>query len=197
MFCMSSPDLSPIYIPKILHNSDTGEPFQQCLVCSKLLLIDATSYFIEKAVRQVPEMNVTEVIFEYALCQECMVKMNATLSVESRERIGQYFVKHVDFSARRTQLLESKNFSIRAWISHCVIKGTPIENTREYQIVAQCDGKHLLFGYAPFALSLEAMEEITGLMSAQSLGEIDNFMGKYFSGPPEVAELLKRRLIIL
>ena len=59
---------------------------------------------IEKAVRQYPEMKVKEVIFEYAMCMDCAVMMNASLSVESRQRINEYFLAHGDLEARREKL---------------------------------------------------------------------------------------------
>jgi hypothetical protein len=77
-----------------------------------------------------------------------------------------------------------------------VVKGTPIVHSSEYQIVAQCDGKHMLFTYMPYAISSTAMDEMTDLLSEKSLGEIDDFTGKYFSGPPEIAELIRKRSIM-
>jgi hypothetical protein len=38
---------------------------------------------------------------------------------------------------------------------------------------------------------------MTALLSEKSLGEIDDFTGKYFTGPPEVSAILKRRLILI
>lgn len=186
-----------IRVPRVLHSSDTGKPFSECMVCNKYLLDDGTPYLIEKAVRQIREMKVREVIFEYAMCMGCAIKMNASMSVESRERINAYFQAHADFDSRREQLLEQKTLRVRPWINHCLIKKTPISRTSEYQIVAQCDGKHLVFTHLPFALSMEAIDEMSGLLSEKSLGEIDDFMGKYFTGPPEVSAILKRRLIFI
>lgn len=186
-----------IPIPKELHSSDNGKMFDHCLVCDKFLLEDGTPYMIEKAVRQIPEMKVTEVIFEYAMCMTCAMRMNESLSKESRERIQAYFARHANFEARRASLLKSNKLEIRPWLQECVIKKTPVSESREYQIVAQCDGQHLLFTHSPFAISLEAMDEITNLLSEKSLGEIDDFMGKYFTGPPEVSEILKRRIVLI
>jgi hypothetical protein len=186
-----------VRIPKRLFSSDSGKPFSHCMVCNKYLLQEGTSYMIEKSVRQVPEMNVKETIFEYAMCVGCSVMMNESLSTESRQRIDKYFKTHVDFSERRKQLLTTKPVRLQPWISKCLLKNTPISKTREYQLVAECNGKNLVFTFMPFVLSLEAIDEITSLLSEKSLGEIDDFMGKYFSGPPEVSEILKRRIILI
>jgi hypothetical protein len=197
---MDSPQpnaIEHIKIPKVLYSSDTGKPFEKCMMCSKFLLDDGTPYFIEKAIKQHPEVKVKEIIFEYAMCADCMVMMNQSLSEESRANINAYFEQHGNLAVRREKLLQKKTLRIDAWINRCVIKDTPIRQSGEYQVVAQCSGKHLLFTYMPFALSMQAMEEMTALMSAKSLGEMDDFIGKYFSGPPEVAELLRKRYVLI
>jgi hypothetical protein len=198
---MNLPALNPIdqyiRIPKIFFSSDTGKPFSNCLMCGKFLLQNGTSYMIEKAIKQHPEMNVTETIFDYALCTDCAVRMNAAMSVESRQRISAYFAENVNLAERRETLLQKKTLRVQPWLNKCVIKKTPIAQSPEYQLVAQFDGKHMLFTYMPFALSFEAMDEMGGLMSAQSRGEIDDFIGRYFSGPPEVAEILRKRLVLV
>lgn len=190
-------DEAPNYtrIPKVLHSSDTKKMFERCLVCDCYLLEAGTPYMIEKAIRQYAEMKVNEVIFEYAMCMTCATQMNGSLSEESRERINNYFTSNADLAARSLKLLQNRSRRIQPWINRCVIKDTPISKSQEYQIVAQCDGKHLLFSVMPFAISFEAMDEISNLLSEKSLGEIDDFMGRFFTGPPEVAEILKRRLI--
>ena len=198
---MNLPDLTLenefIPIPRAFRCHETGKAFSNCMVCNEYLLRDGTPYMIEKAFRQIPEMKLKDVIFEYAICALCAAKMQQAMSVESRQRISAYFQEHTNLVKRRNDLLETKPRRVKAWIDHCVIKGTPLAKSPEYQIMAQCDGKHLLFAYLPFALSLEAMNEMTSLLSEKSLGEIDDFMGKYFTGPPEVAAILKRRLILV
>jgi hypothetical protein len=198
---MNLPALNPIdqhiRIPRIFFSSDTGKPFSDCLMCGKFLLQNGTPYMIEKAIKQHPEVNVKETIFDYALCMDCAVRMNAAMSVESRERISAYFTEHTNLAERRENLLQKKTLRVQPWLSKCVIKNTPIAKSPEYQLVAQFDGNHMLFTYMPFALSFAAMDEMSELMSAQSRGEIDDFIGQYFSGPPEVAEILRKRLVLV
>ena len=182
-------------IPKVFKASDTGKVHEHCLVCSKFLLEDGTTYIIEKAVRQYPG-PVKDTIFEYAICTGCMLTFNESLSSESRQRIQQYFMKHCDLVSRRQRLLDRKTRRVQPWIDHCVIKNTPISECGEYQMAAQCDGKHMLFTYMPYAISNSAMDEMTNLLSEKSLGEIDDFMGNHFSGPPEIAELIRNRSFI-
>lgn len=184
-------------IPKAFRSSETGKMFTHCMVCNKYLLEEGTPYMIEKAMKQHPEVNLKEVIFEYAICFDCSMTMSEAVSEESRNRINDYFSTHVDFQGRLKMLLERKTRRVDPWINKCLVKGVSISQSPEYQLVGQCDGKHLLFMHMPFALSLEAMSEMHALLSAQTLGEIDDFMGNYFSGPPEIAELLRKRPVLL
>jgi hypothetical protein len=197
--CMAEeqhPESLSIPIPEAFRSSETGGLFDRCLMCNQYLLDEDTPYMIEKAVKQHPEMNVVEPIFEYAMCMPCAMKMHEAMSVESRERISAYFQANVDFEKRYVDLLYEKN-DVSKWIDQCVVKKTAIAHSGEYQLVAQCQGRSLLFTAMPFALSLAAMEEMTSLMSAKTLGEIDDFIGQYFSGPPEVAALLKKKFVLV
>jgi hypothetical protein len=186
-----------IPLPAELYSSDSGKPISHCIMCEKFLLDSNTQYVIEKAYRQVPAMNVKEVIFEYAMCMECSMKMNDSLSVESRQRIQQYFQEHTNLDKRWFTLLRDESHRIDKWISTCVIKNTPVSDSSEFQIVAQCQGEKMLFTHLPFAISSEAIEEMSSLLSPKSRGEIDDFIGKYFTGPPEVSEILKRKLVFI
>ena len=49
----------------------------------------------------------------------------------------------------------------------------------------------------PFAVSLAAMDEIAALLSEETLGEMDDFIGTHFSGPPELADILLKRPPVL
>ena len=49
----------------------------------------------------------------------------------------------------------------------------------------------------PYAIGPKAMDELTDLLSNKTLGEMDDFLGTYFTGPPEVNELFKPRRPVL
>ncbi len=40
------------------------------------------------------------------------------------------------------------------------------------------------------------MEEISQLLSPETIDELDRFKGKYFNGPPELAEILNSRRFV-
>jgi len=185
-------DFTPemIEIPEVFQNSITKKPFEHCLSCNKYLLEDGTPYLIEKAVRNYKEHKVTDVIFEYAMCMDCMESMRDAVSKESLQRMEEYFLSQVNFLERQLQLLNNETLDIDPWISKCMVKETPREELDEYQLYCQCDGKNMVFTYMPYMIGGEAIEEMAELLSAKSRGEIDDFMDNNFGLPPELKKEL-------
>jgi hypothetical protein len=184
-------------IPPLFYSVETGGPFCNCLTCNKHLLDDGTSYVIEKSIKRYPELNTQEVIFEYALCMDCSFKLNAALSEESRQLIARYFNTNVNFAERSKKFLDQNEYNLERWLERCLIKQTPLTQANEYQLIAQFEGNHIVYTQMPFALSFEAITEIASLLSPKTLGEMDSFIGNFFSGPPEVAAILKRSLVFV
>ena len=184
-------------IPRIFYSSETGRPFEHCMVCNTYLLADGMSYAVEKVIRQVPSLKNKETLFEYAVCSACMFTMYNKMSVESRQKIQEYFLKHDAQNQRRKDLSNNQNSRTQSWIKHCFIHDTLISEAPEYQLTAQFTGKHLNKDHMPFAISFEAMEEMNSLLSDETREEMDDFIGEYFSGPPEIAALLKSKRLVL
>jgi hypothetical protein len=180
-------------IPKIFYSSETGQPFENCMVCNAYLLTDEISYAVEKVVRQIPSLKIKETLFEYAICSACMFTMYNTMSVESRKKIQEYFQQHNTTSKRRIDLSSKQDNRTQSWIEHCFVHDTLISKSPEYQLTAQFTGKHLNEDHMPMAISFEAMEEMNSFLSDETRQEMDDFMGNYFSGPPEIAALLKSK----
>jgi hypothetical protein len=67
-------------IPKEFFNSETKQPFSNCLVCECNLMEESQPYAIERAIRHYPEMALKSVVFEYALCAKCISQMENELS---------------------------------------------------------------------------------------------------------------------
>lgn len=180
----------PIEVPAVFWSSDTATLFNTCMICNINLLETNVPYMIEKAVRNTTNYNSHEVIFEYAMCEPCALKFNSALSEESKQKIKDYFFHHIDIEKLSLSTLDER-------LSRCVVHNSRIEESANYQLVAQCRGRYLTVSQMPFALSSEAIEEMSDLLSVASRDEMDDFIGTYFTGPPEVAELLKKRLIFV
>lgn len=182
-------------IPRLFRDSATGEYFSRCLMCDRHLL-DGADYLIEKAVRAIPGPARTEMLFEYAICMDCAEQMRKQLSKESLQRISAYFGKHVDMQARM-DLIARPGTTFRDCIATCLITGVTIKKEREYSLYAQCQGKRLVYGLFPYAVCESSMEAVNSLLSSKSREVLNGFIDRYFSGPPEVAAILRKRPVLL
>ena len=181
-----------IKIPKLLCTHESGEPFRECIICHRDLMKNGTSYFIEKAFRRYPGYAAQDVVFEYAMCTRCVEDMRKELSKESLQRLQEYFSSKVDPQQQVERLLRYDETNIDPWISQCLITGEPVKAMEEYVVCAHCNGTSLSLSFMPpYAISGKAMDEMTGLLSSKSLGIIDDFMGNYFTGPPEFNDILR------
>ena len=197
-------------IPKEFYNSETGTPFTHCLVCECDLKLETKPYSIERAIRHYPEMELKSVVFEYAMCAKCMSQMEAELSDETRMAIMQYFAEHFNYMERpkwQTATLmedaeestdsELSEFDVSDWISNCSIKGLPREELYEYTLCARCIGDKIIPEVAPYMVSGLAQDDLIELFSNKSLGFLDDFTDRHFTGPPELKELFKGRPILV
>jgi hypothetical protein len=161
-------------VPETFWSFETSEIFRTCSLCGSSLTDEGNQYLIEKAYKK------DEVIFEYAMCFLCRTQAMEDLSVLSLKRIAHYFEEHVDFEARWQHLKDQEKSNLDAWLSHCLIKGTPIKESPEHHICGHFMDLNLLQDVLPFALSQEAIEEIAGLLSKETLGIMEDLSDKLF-----------------
>ena len=180
-----------IEIPPVFQADATGEPFKNCVMCGKNLLEPGTRYMIEKAFRYDKKNNVTETLIEYAICSACHEKIAANLSEESMQRMQEYFSKNLKVTSR---ILLWRGTEINKWIETCAVKGKALKDCAEYQLCCECEGDKLVLSHLPLMFSDEAMEEMQGLLSAQTKEELDRFRDEFLGIPPEWRELLKDRV---
>lgn len=177
-------------IPPTFWSDLTNQPFENCISCECELLNGEKEYVIEKAFQSTEVEGVVSTVFEYAMCMPCAEKMRGQLSVQSLQNITQFHEEHMNFEERRTRL-ESEELNLEDWIGECIVNERPHKLGEEYQIYAQCIGKHFLYTDMPFMVSGEALEEMIGLISNETKEELDDFMNNLTSGPPEFKELLE------
>ncbi len=183
---------SNLPIPEEFYNSETNQPFQACMMCN-LPLADK-QYVVEKAIKNYPSLGTKEIIFEYAMCLECASKMHMELSEESRNRIENFMKEHLKNKAHPQS--ESQP-DINKLLNQCIVNETDVNQSAEYSIYAMCNGANMTINEFPYALSGEVQDEIMQLLSAKSLGILDDFIGNHFTGPPEVREILRRRPVFI
>ncbi len=172
------------------YNSDTDTPFTNCMTCN-VLLTDNQEYMIEKAMRRVPNLGVEEVIFEYAMCMSCAEDFRERMSKSSIEKIEAYFVEK---SSGYVQMIDENNLSLS--LDNCILTKKAKDECSEYVMNAHCRGDKMLYSAFPYMIDNDAMDEISEMLSAETLDELDDFKSKHFNGPPEIAELINPKRLI-
>lgn len=184
-------------IPEDFYAYETGKPIEHCISCDKNLLETDSDYIIEKAIKQYTESKVKDVIFEYAMCFDCIEKMKEKISEKSMNNIMKYMMNSSSFEQRQLQYLQNGNYNVHDWIGQCVVKGSTIENLPEYQIACQCKGNQMIFSHMPYMISYEATEELQEVLSAETKDELDRFYKDNFGVPPEFEEFFNRPKVFL
>lgn len=176
-------------IPEELHNSETGELLDECLVCHKNVVESSEPYFIEKVVRNVPKLALRDVLFEYAICIHCAEEMREKISEESMEKIQAFMEKQQHPGQRRDADQEAD-------LEHCGISGKRLSDCGEFMYHAVCIADDIHPVFMPYAVSDDVLDEMGDQLSAATIDELDDFKGKHFTGPPEIAKLLSPRRLI-
>ena len=192
-----SHDESTLLIPKIFYSDATESLIERCVHCDRYLLEAGTHYMIEKSIKNYPNLHATDTIFEYAICVPCILKLRESLSQLSMQRIQYYFLQHSDFQHRLNLALSGQARDLSSMIGECMVKKRPVSEFDEYQIACECSGTQMLYGFLPYALSGEAMEEMMELLSRQTRDELDRFRDDFVRIPPEVKDLLKDRPVVI
>ncbi len=151
---------------------------------------------IEKAIKSYPNYSAKDVIFEYAICIPCAMKMRNELSSETLSRIDQYMAKNIDLSSRK-HLMEQEEIDIENWLSNCLITGQPKDKLEEYQLYAHCCGDKMVCSEMPYMISGQVLYEVGELLSSKSRDELDGFKDEFFGLPPELKDLIGPKDVIL
>jgi len=165
-------------MPRELHDAE-GKLFTVCKQCGKNLLDPPTSYTMEKVFKRYPNTDSPQILFEYAVCDECVGGMRDEFSEESTANIQNYFAAHM----ANFDDLEERDLTSR--LNTCMIKGSGLEQEQEFAIVARGHGNQMLKSHYPFAIGLNAMDEISELLSEKTRDLLDDFVERNFTGPPE------------
>ncbi len=178
-----------IQIPPVFYESISGQPFNKCQVCEKPLLEPSALYVVEKMFRKNPVNNKVEPLFEFAICLDCARDLFNRFSEESKANINKYFMENnrmIDMLSNRQEELHVEDY-----LGKCAVTGTPVHQLEEYQIYGQFQGNMLKLDMPPYMISAPVMDDVQDLLSDKTIDELDDFTGKYLTGPPEFREFFK------
>jgi|TARA_B110000046_G_scaffold184049_1_gene221588 hypothetical protein len=173
-------------IPNIFYSYQTQKPFSECLVCSCYLLDDQI-YVIEKALKKHPGYTAQDVIFDYAICLPCALKMREEFSKDTLAKINAYFLEYVVTNPPSHQ---EDPINIDCCLDHCVVKKTPISEITDYQIYAHFKGNKLIKSLPPYLISQAAIAEVIPLVSSETQDVLNDFYDRHLR--PDPAMLLPK-----
>lgn len=184
-------------IPQIFHTYEKGEHFKKCITCDVDLISSGELYIIEKVIKQYTDTQTKDVIFEYAMCFNCVLKMKEAFSMVSLQRIQEYMLRHTKWIIKRNEMIKNEELDVDDWLAHCIINGTSIKELSEFQIACQCIGDKMVYSHLPYMISFEATEEISMMLSAQTKDEIDRFYKEFLGVPPDLQEFFNKPKLLL
>ena len=180
------PEPKFVPIPRDFYSLENDGPFEKCLKCEVDLLHSGEPYMIERVFVQ------KEPIVEYAMCEACMLESQGELSAESRQAVTDYMLEKLDVGRRLKRLAdwaEKGDDDASEFLDRCLFSGTAARETREKQIAAWCQGDQMRVDHIfPLMISGVAIEELNGVLSEQTRGWIDDFVGDSFGMPPEFCD---------
>ncbi len=186
-----------IDIPEKFYSDGEGEPFKKCVVCGKDLLEEGTHYVVEKAIKNYKGTDVTSTVYEYAMCMDCYMEMQQSMSEESLQNMQRYYENFVQKRGSSVMMIDLSKFNLDEWLSKCFFKEKPVGEMEEYQIMGQFNGNHMVLNTPPMAIGEEVMEEMAKLLSKKTRGEMDRFRERFLGPPPEIEELIFGKKLLL
>lgn len=192
---MDKQDNHLVEIPKEFYSYEKEGLFTNCIECSRELLDGSCDYVIEKAIRNYKGFKAEDVIFDYAICMNCAMEIQQSLSRESLQNIQQYMEQNMQLDARAKQM-EYLNENHSRFVDECLVSSQPKSTCEEYQIFAYCRGDKMNLGMPPYMISGEVLDEISELLSDETRDELNGFFNKHFSPAPGMFEPDPRLILI-
>lgn len=179
-------------LPEGLFSEETGEPFEKCIDCGQHLDERGLPYMIQKC------SNGRETIFEFAICIACAERLHSTYSDDSRKALERFFLFRANPQQRTHALFEKHGEpSLEEWTANCMTCERGSREGESFSLAALCDGKGVLFGHAPFLICHECETQMNMLISSETRGEWDRFVGQNFDLPPADVHSPDRPQIVL
>jgi len=150
-------------IPRELYSEYEDRPFRCCTRCGEGLQDYENGYKVSKVFKD------GEVIFEYALCFDCLDRMMEESSEESIQRLADFQNERIRPDVEGTYecaLCESNRDTMRR---------------QEFALVAACQALNLLESHL---ICIDCMEEMSSLVSEKTRNEWNRFVEENFPGVP-------------
>lgn len=194
---MMESDNYQIEIPERFYSDADGRPFEYCKVCNKYLLDEGTSYVVEKALKNYDGYDFYSTLFEYAICTSCHSNIQKAMSEESLRKLQEYYMSVMAGKGNQPIVINIADFKLNDWLSKCFFTGDSIEHMNEYQLIAQFKGSKMIMNTPPIIVGEGAMEQMSNLLSDQTIDEMNGFKHKHFGPDPELEEFIYGKKLLL
>ncbi|MCF6359162.1 MAG: hypothetical protein L3J29_00185 [Cyclobacteriaceae bacterium] len=186
-----------IDIPLAFYPFESSKPFSECMVCGINLSLDTVDYFIEKAIKNNIEYQIEDVVFEYAICSSCAQNMQQSISKQSMENMQAFFANHHQFMSKIQAHQQGQGEPLEELLSKCSLHNEPIIAMSEYMMFGHFRGDKMISTTMPYILGGKAMDELSEIMSNETIDEMNRFKNEYFGGPMELEDLWKGKPVFL
>lgn len=186
-----------IDIPERFYCDADGKPFENCQACGKYLLDDSTTYVVEKALKNYEGYDFYSTIFEYAICLPCHMEIQKGMSQESLMNLQRYYGGIIEKKGNQPIVINLNDFNLDDWLSKCFFTDDPVDEMKEYQVVAQFKGDKMIMNMPPMIVGEAAMEEMSHLLSDKTIDEMNGFRKQFLGPDPEIEELIYGKKLIL
>jgi hypothetical protein len=177
-------------IPELFQSYDTNEPFAHCSMCERKLLLE-DRYAVEKVVKQNKVLNKSEIVYEYAICWDCVNEMSDDISEESKASILNLYESYNNNVAMKLDYLHrTEKYNIESWTERCTFTGKEIRLCNEFSVSGIIDRGGLLYEHSPMVVSDEFMEEMQGVLSKETKDSLNGLRDKILDGSPSLEDII-------
>jgi hypothetical protein len=177
-------------VPPIFCNYDTGLPFTKCSLCENELT-PASKYLVEKVFKQNRKLNISEIVYEYAVCWDCASELGTDISKDSREAISAVFQEYQDPMRLRLEHLHSSElYIIDSWTERCTFTGKETRMCEEFAVSGIIEEGSLLYEHSPVVVSDDFMLLVQSVLSKETKETFDGLRDKILDGSPSVEDLI-------
>ena len=178
-----------IDIPREFYSEKTGNKFTNCSICKTNLFENEIEYTIEKAYKNDKYSGKKELIFEYAICDDCQQTISSELSKKSIENIQMYVLLYLEVYGEIEDFEnpeDLKNF-LQKKLNRCFVYDIHFSELAEYQRIAYfIEDNMILANASPILFGDKAIFEIQELLSQKTREQLEGF--KDIILPPEFRE---------
>ncbi len=165
-------------MPEHFYSDETGVPFVRCVECERELVEMDAPYMVQKC------SNGRETVFEFAICAPCAERLHSSYSDASRRAIAGFFHSRIDLDERVRRLRAAGDADLDRWIGDCMACGDAPRPGEGHATAALCAGLEILYSHAPFRICGRCELTLNELISPETRGEWDRFVGRNFDLPP-------------